>query len=99
MPSQTDQNPVVPARTYSLAEAAELLCGSSGPAEQKWLRERLIGNASPRLPGYKVQRRWRMTEADIVAAIDTLRPQNSHLPAVPALTSMTTRSQRRVLAS
>lgn len=99
MPSQTEPHTAVPTRTFSLVEAAEILCGAAGAAEQKWLRERLIGNAEPRLRGYKVQRRWRMTEEDIAAAIDTLRPQRSDIPRIPAMTSMTARSQRRVLAS
>lgn len=99
MPNDTDPQTVVPSRTFSLAEAAEILCGASGPAEQKWIRERLIGNAQPQLHGYKVQRRWRMTEGDLVAAIDILRPRRNQLPTVPALTSMTPRSQRRVMAS
>lgn len=95
MPTDTVPQTGVPTRTFSLAEAAEILCGSSGPAEQKWLRERLIGNAQPQLSGYKVQRRWRMTEADLTAAIETLRPKRSHV-RIPALTSMTARSQRRL---
>lgn len=99
MPNDTDPHTVVPRRTFSLAEAAEILCGASGPAEQKWIRERLIGNAAPQLHGYKVQRRWRMTEADIAAAIEMLRPQRSQLPVIPALTSMTPRSQRRVMSA
>jgi len=95
MPTDTDPRTVVPTRTFSLAEAAEILCGACGPAEQKWLRERLIGNAEPQLSGYKVQRRWRMTEDDLIAAIDTLRPKRNHV-RIPALTSMTARSQRRL---
>lgn len=96
MPTDTDPHTVVPRRTYSLSEAAEILCGTDGPAEQKWLRERLIGNAQPQLRGYKVQRRWRMTEDDLAAAIETLRPTHNRIPAIPALTSMTARSQRRL---
>lgn len=81
-------------RTYSLSEAAEIICGTADPAALQWLTQRLRGNATPVLSGFKVQRRWRMTQADVDAAIDALRPKR--LPDVPVLTSMTARSRRKL---
>lgn len=85
-----------PTRTYSLSEAAVILCGADGPNELRWLTERLRGTADPRLSGYKVQRRWRMTEDDLVAAIALLRPKHCDIPDVSSFTSMTARSRRRL---
>ena len=92
-PSQTQSS--APTRTYSLAEIALILCGDNGPAEQYWVAPRLRGNAKPALPGFKVQRKWRMTDADLDAAIELLRPKRNELH-IPAMTSMTARSQRRL---
>lgn len=83
-------------QTYSLEEAAQIICGTADPAARQWLTQRLRGNAQPALTGYRAQRRWRMTQADIDAAIEALRPAHAHLPAVPALTSMTAGSRRRL---
>lgn len=80
--------------TYSVEQAAELICGASDPAAVKWLTRRLRGEAHPRLPGYKQARRWRMTAADIDTAIELLRP--TPIPAVPAASSMTRTSRRRL---
>lgn len=82
-------------RTYSLPEIAEILCGAAGRANEYWVSQRLRGAARPQLPGFKVQRRWRMTQADLDAAIELLRPRPS-VPAVPAMTSLTARSARRL---
>jgi hypothetical protein len=79
--------------TFSLEEAATILCGSAGPSEQRWVLERLRGNRFPTLPGYRVQKKWRMTQADIDASIELLRPT---VIRVPTLTSLTARSQRRL---
>jgi len=96
MPTETQ--PSAATRTYSLAEIAQILCGSAGTAEQYWVAQRLRGNASPRLSGYKVQRRWRMTQDDLDAAIELLRPARTDIPVIPAMTSMTSRSQRRLVS-
>jgi hypothetical protein len=95
MAPHTDTQSSAPTRTFSLPEIADFLCGSSGPAEQYWVAQRLRGNATPHLPGFKVQRRWRMTAEDLDAAIELLRPQRNTV-RVPAMTSMTARSQRRL---
>lgn len=95
MPGPTQTHPVATTHTFSLPEIAAILCGSDGPAEQHWVAQRLRGNAEPRLSGYKVQRRWRMTQDDLDAAIELLRPKRSDV-SVPAMTSMTARSLRRL---
>lgn len=98
----TDMQPETVARTYSLPEIATFLCGAAGPAEIHWVTLRLRGAAEPKLNGYKVQRRWRMTQADLDAAVDQLRPRSattrhSALPEQPPMRSMTSRSQRRLV--
>jgi hypothetical protein len=95
MSASTDTYRTATKRTYSLAEIAVILCGNSGPTEQRWVADHLRGYQKPHLPGYKVQRKWRMTEADLDAAIEALRPRRNELH-IPAMTSMTTRSQRRL---
>lgn len=79
--------------TYSLAEAAELICGSESRA--KWLANKLRNG---QLPGYKVGRSWRLTESDVAAAIEALRPKPIQVPAVPVMTGLTRTSQRRLSA-
>ena len=78
-------------RTYALDEAARIICGNDDPASLHWLKLRLRGAAEPAMNGYKVARRWRMTQADVDAAITKLRPATA-----PATTSMTARSRRRI---
>ena len=95
MSAPTDRHPGATTRTYSLPEIALILCGSNGAAEQYWVAQRLRGNAQPHISGFKVQRKWRMTEADVDAAIEALRPRRNELH-IPAMTSMTSRSQRRL---
>lgn len=82
-------------RTFSLAEIATILCGSSTANDQRWVADRLRGSEQPTLPGYKVRRQWRMTQQDLDTAIELLRPQRGTLPSV---TSLTARSQRRLFA-
>lgn len=92
MPTDAQTFSAVVERTYSLEEAAALICGGSSPANLQWLIQRLRGTAEPKLPGYKVARRWRMTQTDISTAIEILRPRQS----APAMTSMTAASRRRM---
>lgn len=97
MPVTDSHNPsAAPERTFSVEEAALIICGDNSPASQDWLIQRLRGTRQPRLSGYKVARRWRMTRADLDAAIELLRP-NTITPA-PGLTSLTTRSRQRMTA-
>lgn len=95
MASHLDSSPSATRRTYSLIEVAQILCGDDSEAAQRWIRERLLGHAHPTLPGFRVQRRWRMTQEDLDAAIELLRPKRNEV-VVPSMTSMTARSQRRL---
>ena len=81
-------------RTYSLAEAAILIRGDDSPASIKWLMRRLRGESQPRLDGYKVGH-WRMTHAQIEAAIRACTPKRV-VPEVPEVSSMTATSRRRL---
>ena len=77
--------------TYSLEEAAALICGSEAKAE--WLAIRLRRGE---IPGYKAGRCWRMTQADVDKAIETLRPRV--VPSVPQMGGLTRTSARRLSA-
>lgn len=84
--------------TYSLEQAAALVCGADDrgdplPGKPKWLAIRLRRGE---LPGYKAGRNWRMTEDDIAAAIEKLRPRMVCVPQVPAMTGLTRTSARRL---
>ena len=75
-------------RTYSLEEAVGILCGRTDDGgvaakDVRWITARLCGHAEPRLPGYKVGRRWRMTEDDIRASFELLRPGLDKRPEPP----------------
>lgn len=83
-------------RTFSLAEAAEIICGSSTSADIYWLAQRLRGNAHPNLPGYKAQKHWRMTEGQIAEALMLLQPAKSSVPEVPLPSSLMSRSRRKL---
>jgi hypothetical protein len=96
-------------QTLSLKEYAAALLGPGpdpadpvGSVEEhklQWLTKRLRGEAKPQLPGYKVARQWRATEADVAQAIDMLRPPNVSVPAVPMASSMTRTSRRRLASA
>lgn len=91
MPTTDPQQPsTVAERTYSVAEAAHIICGDDSPASLHWLIMRLRGARQPRINGYKVARRWRMTQTDLDNAIEQLRPTEP----TPAMTSLTARSRR-----
>jgi hypothetical protein len=86
--------------TYSLEESSVRICGGDGnnnhvPAQVQWVMRRLRRGE---FSGYKVGRRWRMTEADIEAAIETLRPKRAYVPEVPQLSGLTRTSARRLSA-
>ena len=73
------------------------------PGAVAWVERRLRRGV---FPGYKAARRWRMTDDDIQAAIDSLRtrPQSAFAVTVteapaadrPLLSSMTRTSRRRM---
>lgn len=79
--------------TYSLAEAATLICGRGTRAETEWTAVRLRRGE---FSGYKAGRKWRMTQADVDAAIEALRPKTIHVPPVPAMKGLTRTSARRL---
>lgn len=93
MPATDPEHPPTEVeRTFSLEDAATIICGDPSPANCDWLVQRLRGTKEPRLSGYKVGRRWRMTDTDVTAAIELLRPDT----ITPHLTSITPRSRRRM---
>ncbi|QFG08435.1 excise [Mycobacterium phage Guanica15] len=82
--------------TFPLADVARLI-----PCSERWLTEQVRGG---RIPGRKIGRHWRMTKADIDAALDSFRvspesgrktvaPQQDSAPGALALTAT---SRRRV---
>lgn len=81
--------------TYSLEEAADLICGPDRSNRCRWLMIRLQRGE---FSGYKACRKWRMTQADVDAAIESLRPKRLTVPAVPAMTGLTRTSARRLSA-
>lgn len=82
-------------RTYSVEEAALQIIGTDTPAKVRWLMVRL---RTGDLPGYKADRKWRMTESDITAAIDKLRPPPAVEPPMSSIVAgMTPRSRRKFL--
>ncbi len=80
-------------REYALA-----LRGSATRSDVEWLHRHLRGEVEPQLPGFKAGRKWRATPEDVQTAIELLRPNRVALPAVPAATSMTRTSRRRLSA-
>lgn len=96
--------------SHDIIAAAKLIVGTvSGgdeplPGAVQWVERRLRAGE---FSGYKAARRWRMTDADIAAAIESLRPRRAEQaqprPVAeldrPLLTSMTRTSQRRLAAS
>lgn len=97
--------------SHGIDEAAAIIVGTDAngdplPGAVEWVERRL---RSGKFSGYKAARRWRMTDADITAAIDSLRPHRStsSRPAAvvvditpdvdrPLLSSMTRTSRRRL---
>lgn len=86
--------------THSLEQAAAIIVGDSTPTSVTWVARRLCRGD---FTGYKAGRKWRMTDADIDAAIESLRPNRvEQIRAVPeyapAFSSMTSRSRRKLVA-
>lgn len=85
-------------RTFSLEESTVQLCGGDNdgnplPHKVQWLAKQLRAG---KLPGYKAGREWRLTEDDIAAAIESLRPTRIAVPDVPGLSGLTRTSRRRL---
>jgi hypothetical protein len=78
----TDRQPVTTdtsalPETASAAEAAAIICGDSVLNPEVWLTRKLRAGT---IPGYKVGRAWRMTRADIDAALTALKPAPTGTP-------------------
>jgi excisionase family DNA binding protein len=70
-----EQTPAAPPTTMSVAEAAERL----GQTEHWYATQLRAG----RLPGHKLGRKWRITEADLAEALElTARPATRPLQEV-----------------
>lgn len=83
--------------SISDAEYAQALRGASMPGDIEWLHRHLRGDSQPKLPGFKVGRKWRATEEMVEQAIELLtEATGSTLPAVPSASSMTRTSRRRL---
>lgn len=69
-PKEVVEAAIAEASAYTLAEAAELICGGCGLKDpQLWLMRRL---RSGRFRGFKVGHNWFMTAADVEAAKESL---------------------------
>lgn len=83
--------------SISDAEYAQALRGAASPGDIEWLHRHLRGDSQPKLPGFKVGRKWRATEEMVEQAIELLtEATGSTLPAVPSASSMTRTSRRRL---
>jgi len=86
---------------FSVEEASVRICGGDDlkkpvPAQVTWVMVRLRRGE---FSGFKANgRRWRMTESDIQAAIESLRPKTVYVPEVPQLSGLTRTSARRLSA-
>ncbi|QFP94834.1 excise [Mycobacterium phage Marshawn] len=79
--------------TYPLADVARRI-----PCSERWLTEQVRAG---RLPGRKIGRHWRMTQADIEAALDSFRVspasgRKSVAPAADRPISLTATSRRKI---
>ena len=94
MPTKSSECLPVPAETFSIEEAAQIILGSDEPKQLRWLLRRLRRNE---FPGYKANRRWRMTSDDITVTIAKLRP-TATIPDLPDMAGLTRTSRRRISA-
>jgi len=83
---------------YSLEKSAALICGADDngdplPGKTVWVMLRLRRGE---FTGYKAGRQWRMTQDDIDAAIESLRPKRVWVPEVPSMSGLTRTSARRL---
>ncbi|ALF00482.1 excise [Mycobacterium phage BoostSeason] len=77
--------------TYPVADVARRI-----PCSERWLTEQIRAG---RIPGRKVGRHWRMTEADIEAALESFRvaPESGRKSvAAERPFALTATSQRRI---
>ena len=85
-----------------LAYAAVVICGDAGLRDpQRFVSKRLCRGE---FRGIKIARQWFMTDADIAAAIETLRnpaptPKPADAQPISVVDGLSQRSRRRVLRS
>jgi hypothetical protein len=92
----TDEPPVPKAcRTYSLAEAAAQICGDSMKDPVLWMRRKIRAGT---FSAYKAGRSVRMTEQQVVDAINALQiePRVEHATRRMGLTERSRRIRSRV---
>lgn len=75
-----------------------MICGADAngdplPGKREWVVRRLRRGE---FQGYKAGREWRMTQADVDAAIESLRPKRVLVPDIPAMSGLTRTSARRL---
>jgi excisionase family DNA binding protein len=75
--------------TYSTAEAAQQM----GAPSERWLVEQLRAG---RFRGRKVGRQWRMTEQDVLDALDICSNDRLTIAGSAASTGLTPRSKKRI---
>lgn len=81
------------ATTYSLTEVAAEICGDSMRHPERWLTSKIAAGA---IPARKIGRQWRMTRADIDAALDALSNTLVPIQETPAAgIRLSAGSQRR----
>ena len=74
-----------PRTTYSLAQAADEICGDSLREPVRWLRQRIRAGE---IRAYQVGRRWRMRREDIDAAIERFSNDVSQTTQLAEVTPM-----------
>lgn len=77
--------------TYSVAEVVEQI----GAPSERWVIEQL---RSGRFPGRKIGRNWRLTEGDVVVALEVCRfnPSETGECAFGPVTGLTPTSRRNI---
>lgn len=67
-------------RTYSLTEVAAIVCGDSMARPERWLTRQI---AVGRFTARRVGRHWRMTQADLDAALDIMANRRDNPAPAP----------------
>lgn len=79
-------------RTYSTSEASVMM----GAPSERWLLKQV---RSGRLPGRKIGRHWRLTDDDILVALDICSNEGrrSVVNTIKPLTGLTPNSRKKVV--
>lgn len=86
-------------KTFSLAEVAAQVLPSDWTDAERWLRRRLNRGE---IRGYRVSRRWRMTEAQVAELVDKFTNAETMTPPAPigaplsVADGLSSRSRRRL---